>query len=503
MGQAARKPFFVFELANNHMGLVDLGLRIIREVAAVSAAFRPDFEFGFKVQFRDLDTFIHPRFRGRIDLKYVKRFSETRLDWEQFRVLKDEMVRHGFTTVCTPFDEASVGKIESLGFDVIKVASCSFTDWPLLERIAASDRPVIASAAGVALQDIDNVVSFFDHRDRPLALLHCVAEYPTQDPNLQLNQIDLFRQRYCKARIGYSTHEDPDNTRAIQMAIAKGATIFEKHVGVRGEGIALNDYSATPAQVGRWLQAARDAFAVCGAVEGRCSFTESESASLRSLRRGVFARRGIGKGERVSPSDVFLAFPATTGQVTANDLSKYSEFFAETDLEPNQPLLWSGARVVNHRDHVYQILRAVKKLLRKCTVALPKRLDFEISHHYGLDRFEEFGATIINCFNREYCKKLIVLLPGQTHPEQHHKIKEETFHILHGAIRLTLDGEERSLGAGDIVTVDRGVRHAFGSKSGAVIEEISSKHQADDSYYSDPAVTSNVSRKTRITYWID
>ena len=40
-------------------------------------------------------------------------------------------------------------------------------------------------------------------------------------------------------------------------------------------------------------------------------------------------------------------------------------------------------------------------------------MDFEISHHYGIQRFHEFGATIINFVNREYCKKLIVMVPGQ------------------------------------------------------------------------------------------
>ena len=235
------------------------------------------------------------------------------------------------------------------------------------------------------------MVSFFEHRSRPFSLLHCVAEYPTQETNLQLNQIELFRNRYPLIRVGYSSHESPENTRAVEMAVAKGATIFEKHVGVRTEEHDLNNYSATPEQVRRWLQAAKEAFEICGVREGRSPFTANELASLRSLRRGVFARRLVGRAEKIAHSDVFLAFPAADDQVTANDLSKYTEFYSDCDLEPNQPLLWPRTRVVDHRDRVYKILRKVNKLLKQGKVAVPRKLDFEISHHYGVERFEEFG----------------------------------------------------------------------------------------------------------------
>src|SRR5262249_32607712 len=151
-----------------------------------------DFRFAFKLQFRELDTFIHPEYRDRADYKYVKRFTETRLQWEQFAKLRAAFAQYGFLGICTPFDEASVGKGEELGFDVLKIASCSFGDWPLMERIAASKLPIIASTAGASLQDMDNVVSFFKHRSRPTALMHCVAAYPTETAALQLNQIDLL-----------------------------------------------------------------------------------------------------------------------------------------------------------------------------------------------------------------------------------------------------------------------------------------------------------------------
>ena len=189
------RPLFIFEMANNHMGDVAHGVALIYAMQAACADFDA-FEFAFKLQYRALDTFIHDSYKGREDVKYVKRFEETRLTSQQFQTLLDAMRACGFSTVCTPFDEDSVDLIEAQGIEMIKIASCSLTDWPLLERIARCDKPIIASTAGAAPEEVDNVTSFFLHRNKQLTLMHCVAEYPTPDERLHIARIAALVQRY-------------------------------------------------------------------------------------------------------------------------------------------------------------------------------------------------------------------------------------------------------------------------------------------------------------------
>src|ERR1700685_3409454 len=128
-------------MANNHMGDVDHGKRIIRELKEACSGF--DFRFAVKLQYRQLPDLIHPDFRGRTDLKFIKRFTETVLSWDDYRRLKDAIVEQGFLSICTPFDENSVDKVIEHGFDYLKVASCSLTDWPLAEKIATTSLPLI------------------------------------------------------------------------------------------------------------------------------------------------------------------------------------------------------------------------------------------------------------------------------------------------------------------------------------------------------------------------
>ena len=495
------KNLFIFEMANNHMGDMDHGRQIIRALEEVCRGF--DFRFGFKLQYRDLDTFIHPDYRHRDDIKYVKRFRETALTQAEFKQLKDEIVGAGFVPVCTPFDEISVDRLEEHGFEIIKIGSCSFTDWPLLERIVKTEKPIIASTAGASIDDLDRVVSFFEHRNKQFALMHCIGQYPTPDENLQLNQIDILKGRYPHVPIGYSTHEQPDRIHSIRMAMAKGAVIFEKHVGIPTEAYPLNAYSATPQQIGVWLQAAQQALVFCGKENDRYDISESEEKTLMSLRRGVFAKRDIKKDEPVTLENVFGAIPRQEHQLTMNEMSKYIDYYAQADIPANQPVLHHGIHKIDNVKRVEEIVEQVKKVLKESRVLVPRSLDLEISHHYGIDRFEEYGATIVNLLNREYCMKLIVLIPGQKHPEQYHKKKVETFRILYGEVSLELDGQVQLCRPGDIVTVEKGCRHIISTETGTVIEEISTTYFSDDSFYVDESIMKNPGRKTEVTVWSD
>lgn len=494
-----KKPLFIFEMANNHMGNTAHGIAIIESMRKACADF--PFSFAFKLQYRDLDTFIHPSFKGRNDIKLVKRFEETRLSATQFQSLIASMRNNGFRTVCTPFDEASVDRIVEDDIEVIKIASCSLTDWPLLEKIATAGRPVIASTAGATPEEVDNVVSFFLHRDISLTLMHCVAEYPTPNEHLHMARIDALRDRYPEIQIGFSTHESPDAVEPVMLALAKGATVFEKHVGLPTEQYPLNAYSANPEQVRHWLTAALRAATMCGSsLWQEASPTERES--LESLRRGAFLTRDLNQGEEIRNSDIFFAFPATDGQITANQWSKYSRFTALKPLLTDTPLMQESVACRHERAHVLAAVTAVRELLQEGNIVVPGKSDLEISHHYGMECFSNFGLTMITVVNREYCKKLIVMLPGQTHPEQYHDKKEETFVILHGTMQIWLDGKEMLAQRGDVITVQRGVLHKFHSQQGVVFEEISSTHYTDDSFYTDPAINTNPHRKTLLTHWL-
>ncbi len=492
------KPLFTFEMANNHQGSVEHGKRIIQEIKKAAEPYEEIFDFAFKFQYRDLDTFIHPAYKDRMDIKNIKRFQDTRLSQEQFAELKAEVERQGMYTMCTAFDEISVGRIADQKYDIIKIASCSFTDWPLLETIAKAGLPVIASGAGSTLDEVDCVVAYFQNRKIPFSLMHCVAQYPTADEFQEMNQISFYQQRYPGLRIGFSTHEAPGNLEPIKVAVAKGARIFEKHVGVPTDTITLNGYSANPQQVADWLEAAKRTFILCGVSQGRYEPQKKEITDLQALRRGVFAKKELIPGQPLTSDDYYLAFPCQPGQLLANSLSKYSALsVGETSVQKDSPLMLDNVNIEDNRAKVEKIVKEILLMIQKSHVVIPEGSRCDISHHYGLGRFEETGVAMIECVNREYCKKVLIELPGQSHPTHYHLQKEETFMVLYGSLDVVCDGKARHVTRGETVVVERGVNHSFSSKEGCVFEEISTTHYGNDSFYEEQKAFANP-RKTQV-----
>jgi sialic acid synthase SpsE/mannose-6-phosphate isomerase-like protein (cupin superfamily) len=486
-------------MAGNHQGSVAHGKRIIDALYDCAAPYGGRFRFAVKFQYRDLDGFIHPAMRGRTDIKHIKRFLETRLVPEQFTELLAHVRACGFTAVCTPFDEVSVTRVREQGFDFLKIASCSFGDWPLMEAAATAGLPVIASAAGSDMETVRNVVSFFRHRQIPLILMHCVGEYPTPGERLQMNQIDLFRREFPELTVGFSTHEAPDAVDPVKIAVAKGARVFEKHVGLPADGIVLNAYSANPPQVSAWLAAADAAFSMCGLENTRYVPGEKELADLDALRRGLFVQaESLPAGHALRPEDIYSAFPCLSGQFVAQDFSKYARFTLRMPLGKDAPLMRDQVNVdYTPRRLTARYVAQIIALLKAGNAVVPIGSMCDLSHHYGLEKFPETGLALIDCINREYCKKLLVLLPGQSHPVHRHVKKEETFFIVHGDLTVTLDDISRTLHRGESMTVERRMPHAFSSENGCVFEEISSTHCSDDSYYNE-AETFVSPRKTRV-----
>ena len=495
------KPLIILEIANNHMGDRRHGQKLIQQLGDVVDQYAEVFDFGLKFQFRDLNSFIHPDYKGS-SVKYVKRFEETQLSNEDWSCLVESVKAANLRLLATPFDELSVEKCVEQNVDYIKIASCSLADWPLIEKIALTKKPVIFSTAGSDLEAIDAMVSFFRNRSIEASLMHCVGLYPTPSRELNIGQIRVFRERYPDMRIGYSTHEDPSHQQTGAIAFGLGASIFEKHVGLPNEEYVNNAYSASPGQLSEWLEKFSQAVDMIGNFETKAINSQSEVASLKDLQRGAFVKRPIKVGEVLTNNDVYFAIPSVAAGFTANDFSKYKEFVASSDIEKNEQLTNLNTKVSDRRHKIKEIVDRTRAFLQDNKVQIPNGAILEISHHYGIENFYETGLSMITVVNEEYCKKLLFLLPGQSHPEQFHKNKKETFHVIHGEVELYLDGDCFCLRSGDVQTINRLVRHRFFSKNGCVIEEISSTHDGLDSIYTDENINTNESRKTLVNFWI-
>ena len=468
--------FYTFEMANNHMGSVSHSKKIIDEFGKLVKKHK--LSAAIKLQFRQLETFIHKDYQNS-DLKYVKRFNETKLTQEQFQEIVDYIKANGMKAMATPFDNESLVWMDELDIDVVKIASCSIDDWPLLEEVCKINKKIIISTAGADFDLLKKVYRLFKKNKRDFAFMHCVGEYPTPIENSNLNRIKLLQREFPDIEIGFSTHESPLEDSLTPYAVAMGCTIVEKHIGVPTDTISLNKYSVTTEYMEKLVV---ELDRLQSATNG---VSTEEKASLKSLKRGMYTNKQINRGDVINREDVYFSMPVQEGQMDASNLYDVIGNVADVFIDKDIAVYAEDVVSVEKERILSEVKRKVMKLLDEANVTISRKDKVEISSHYGLENFFETGALIINKVNREYCKKIIVVLAGQSHPVHYHIQKEEASELLYGDCTLNMNGKDVSLDRGIPKVIFRGVEHSFRSKDGCVIEEVSTMHVLNDSKYQD------------------
>jgi N-acetylneuraminate synthase len=314
---------FVLEVANNHLGQLDRGLKIVREHATV-VRFN-NIKAAIKLQFRDVDSFVHPEYKGNGHHRYINKTECTQLRKKDFCRLVEEVRYLGCIPMATPFDESSVELCVEFDMPIIKIASSDINDWVLIERIASTRKPTIASTGGASEKDLDDLVVFFERRNIPLAINHCVSLYPSEDSELELDQIDYLKARYPNHVIGLSTHEYNDWQASMLISYGKGVRSWERHVDIDHQGVNVSPYCSLPQQCDEWFKAFKKAAEMCGGrSNSKRVISKREVQYLDQLVRGVYAKEDIKEGYIFSKEsferEFFLAIPLHAGQLSCREV---------------------------------------------------------------------------------------------------------------------------------------------------------------------------------------
>jgi N-acetylneuraminate synthase len=95
------EDLFVLEIANNHWGNVERGLQIIEHFSQV-VRFN-NVKAALKLQFRDVENFIHKDFKDRSDIRYIKKTLDTKMSKNQYKTLIHAIRENGCIPMSTPF----------------------------------------------------------------------------------------------------------------------------------------------------------------------------------------------------------------------------------------------------------------------------------------------------------------------------------------------------------------------------------------------------------------
>lgn len=321
----AHAPVYVIaEIGMNHNGDMQLAREMIRAAAKAGAD-------AVKFQSFRTDRLVPPNAPDRA-FRLSVQLSDAQHEW-----LRESCELEGVDFLSTPCDEEGVDLLVRIGAPALKIGSFEITHLPLLAHAARAGLPLLVSTGASTMAEIQTAVRTIHaaRADAPLALLHCVSQYPADHAKINLRTMQTLRRRY-RCPVGYSDHTlEPD---IAALAVAAGACIIEKHFtldhALPGPDQAI---SANPEQLAEMIRRVRVAQAALG--RPRRAPLPQERSLAAVARRSVCARVAIPAGTLITRDQLDILRPAAG--LPPAELERVVGARAKIDIAPGTPLTWN------------------------------------------------------------------------------------------------------------------------------------------------------------------
>ena len=296
-------PFIIAEMSGNHNQSLERALEIVEAAARTGA-------HAIKLQTYTADTMT-------LDLKEREFFISDEMSpwkgqslydlykiahtpWDWHKPIFDHANKLGLICFSTPFDETAVDFLEKLGAPMYKIASFENTDLPLIQRVAATGKPLLISTGMATQEELDESVDAARKAGcKDLILFKCTSTYPATPENSNLLTIPYLRERYgCE--VGLSDH-----TLGIGVAVASvalGATVIEKHFTLkRSDGGVDSAFSMEPDEMKQLVEETGRAWESMG--KAYIGPTEAEKSSI-TFRRSLYIVKDLKAGDVLTQDNV-------------------------------------------------------------------------------------------------------------------------------------------------------------------------------------------------------
>lgn len=303
----AHPPYVIAEMSGNHNG------ELSRAFAIMEAAKRAGAD-ALKMQTYTADTITIDHDGPGFTIKGTAwegrtlhdLYKEAHTPWEWHKPIFDKARELGIPVFSSPFDFTAVDLLESLGAPAYKIASFEAIDIPLIEKVAATGKPVIISTGLASREEIAEAVAAARKAGgHDPALLHCISTYPTKYEDCNLRVLPVMAGTFGTV-IGFSDHTP--GTAAAVAAVALGASIIEKHLALaRADGGPDAAFSLEPDEFSALVANCRAAFAAHG--HGRLERPAAEDG-LMVFRRSLYVVEDIAAGEAFTARNVRSIRPA-------------------------------------------------------------------------------------------------------------------------------------------------------------------------------------------------
>lgn len=302
------RPYLIAEMSGNHNQSLDRAFEII-DAAAESGADAIKLQtYTAETMTLNLTTpdFVidDPKslWNGR---QLYELYEEAHTPWEWHAPIMERARSRGIDCFSSPFDFTAVDFLEGLGVPAYKIASFEATDLPLIQKVAATGKPMIISTGMASVAEIGEAVATARGAGaESIVLLKCTSTYPATPENSNLATIPNLAETFGCA-VGLSDHTMGSGVAVASVAL--GACLIEKHFTLsRADGGVDSAFSMEPAEFKLMREEVDRAWQAVGRVT--YGGTRAEDGS-RAHRRSLYIARDVGAGDVLTAENLRAVRP--------------------------------------------------------------------------------------------------------------------------------------------------------------------------------------------------
>lgn len=271
---------------------------------------------------------------GKYDIKKVIEIREKGVlkDAEYFD-LNSYCASIGIPFASSVFDKRGLDLMLSLNPPYIKLASCDINNVRFLREIAPCGKPIVISTGMSVMREIEiGVNTLIQGGAKEIIVMHCISNYPAYLSQTNLEFISVLKKQF-NLPVGFSDHTG--NSIAACMALAMGATWFEKHFTEdKGQEGLDHAYALNETELTQYVTDLRDAQTALILKEEKVS--EGEKYTKKRARRSLYASKDLKSGHLITDEDVLCVRPENVmpaeqidlliGKMLTKDIKIYSAF---------------------------------------------------------------------------------------------------------------------------------------------------------------------------------
>ncbi len=330
------RPYIIAEAGVNHEGSMETAKRLIDE-AKEGGADAIKFQTYKAETIASKDSPAYWDTTKEPTESQFKLFKKHDKFWKkEFVELKEYCDIVDIEFMSTPFDVHAADFLNDL-MDVFKVSSSDITNKPFIEYMCEFGKPIILSTGASYMHEIEEATFWIEEKNNPLAILHCVLNYPTEDKNAHLGMIRGLKRKFPDYMVGYSDHTMPKEMKVLEMATLLGSVIIEKHFthdkSLQGNdhyhAMDMNDLKVYMKNLERLISTIGDE---------KVYALPSEKISRENARRSLVAKRVIPKGKEIEYDDLTWKRPASG--ISPRSIDEVLGKVTTANIEADEVLKW-------------------------------------------------------------------------------------------------------------------------------------------------------------------